>query len=281
MADTVEEVYVWSGSDWVPVVRDECTLPIESVDGTVVVDGASSVFTVSTGEEERIIANDDGDAALELGLSAKIFTADLERLKVDEGGRLGVTRTSTDLGTMYGLIDARTNNAKTLQEQMATSGSLLHRESCSYSIRNEAKADGSYGAFVFRVTNSKNVNQMAGFAVEATADSTTPNMVWVVKKTTSSSKIQMMLDHDGNLQLPQGRFEASSITGLADNDAEILLGSQATLSAGDGSEYVPNEAASIATKKTVDEKIWVGTTEEYSKIDPSEIKPTTLYCLTD
>ena len=35
MADTVEQVHVWDGADWIPVVRDDCALPISSVDGSV------------------------------------------------------------------------------------------------------------------------------------------------------------------------------------------------------------------------------------------------------
>jgi hypothetical protein len=71
------------------------------------------------------------------------------------------------------------------------------------------------------------------------------------------------------------------VRGLDASDAQISLGQQATLKAGDGSEYVPTDSASIATKKTVDEKIWVGSTAQYLAIPIRDILPTTLYCLTD
>ena len=84
MADTVEQVYVWDGNDWKPVVRDETVsktseltndgedgvtfitaadipavpdkkLPIDSADGTVTLDSPSAnTFTFSTGVTERI-----------------------------------------------------------------------------------------------------------------------------------------------------------------------------------------------------------------------------------
>ena len=61
MADTVEEVYVWSGTEWVPVVRDDCELPISSADDTVTLDGAANTFTVSTGGEERVVVDAAGN----------------------------------------------------------------------------------------------------------------------------------------------------------------------------------------------------------------------------
>jgi hypothetical protein len=82
---------------------------------------------------------------------------------------------------------------------------------------------------------------------------------------------------------PTKQLNVSKIVGAAspDSDASVSLGNQATLKAGDGSEYVPTDSASIATKKIVDDKIWVGTTAQYLNIDIRDILPTTLYCLTD
>ena len=44
-------------------------------------------------------------------------------------------------------------------------------------------------------------------------------------------------------------------------------------------DYVPPKDQSVATKKYVDEKIWVGTTSEYNALATKN--PQTLYCLTD
>ena len=55
MADTVEQVYVWDGNAWTPVVRDDCELPISSADGTVTLDSPSAnIFTASTGNAGQI-----------------------------------------------------------------------------------------------------------------------------------------------------------------------------------------------------------------------------------
>ena len=91
MADTVEQVYVWDGNDWTPVVRDETVsntseltndgedgvnpfitaadipavpdkkLPISSADDTVVLDSPSAnTFTISTDGEERVKVDPNG-----------------------------------------------------------------------------------------------------------------------------------------------------------------------------------------------------------------------------
>ena len=114
-----------------------------------------------------------------------------------------------------------------------------------------------------------------------------------------------------------GGIITASVRGPVGTDASVTLGGQATLKAGDGSEYVPTDSASIATKSycdsiaggptyddtqikadlnaealaratadttlqdNIDAKIWVGTTASYLQIPPRDILPTTLYCLTD
>ena len=90
MADTVEEVYVWSGDDWVPVVRDatvektseltndgedgvnpfitaadipdvpDKNLPISSTDGLVKLSDSSGSFHVETGGKKQFTVNDSG-----------------------------------------------------------------------------------------------------------------------------------------------------------------------------------------------------------------------------
>jgi hypothetical protein len=77
----------------------------------------------------------------------------------------------------------------------------------------------------------------------------------------------------------ESELQTPSVRGLAGTDAQVTLGQQATLKAVDGSEYVPTNPASLATKKIVDDKIWVGTTAQYNAIATKN--PTTLYCLTD
>ena len=98
-------------------------------------------------------------------------------------------------------------------------------------------------------------------------------------KTNASNNV-FTASPDGSLGFTNG-IQTPSVRGLADNDASVTLGQQATLKTGGGSEYVPTDSASIATKKIVDDKIWVGTTAQYLAIPPRDILPTTLYCLTD
>lgn len=80
-----------------------------------------------------------------------------------------------------------------------------------------------------------------------------------------------------------GEVQTSTVKGLVGTDAQIDLGSQAELKNGDGSEYVPVWSTSIATKKYVDEAvddvIWIGTQAEYDALGLYDNKR--LYCITD
>ena len=64
------------------------------------------------------------------------------------------------------------------------------------------------------------------------------------------------------------------VVGLNDNDASIALGAELLTT-----NHTPTQPNSIATKQTVDDKIWVGTTAEYNALATKNA--TTLYCLTD
>ena len=118
MADTVEQVYVWDGNDWVPVVRDETVsktseltndgedgvnlfitaadipavpdkkLPVDSVDGTVVLDSPSAnSFTISTGGAERVTVSNTSAA----------FSADIQSSRIVGSAAPG-TDASIELG---------------------------------------------------------------------------------------------------------------------------------------------------------------------------------------
>ena len=184
----------------------DCNLPIESTDGTVVVDGASSVFTVSTGGTERV--------------------------KVED------TKT-----TFNGQI-----------RNLTASTTVAYLESTA-------------GAATIKL-NSTGQDWWVG-----------PNSFGFCIFDDSLKQDKFVFDAAGNFIVNEGQVQTPSITGLAANDAAVTLGQQATLKAGDGSEYVPTNPASIATKKIVDDKIWVGTTAAYNALATKN--PTTLYCLTD
>ena len=76
-----------------------------------------------------------------------------------------------------------------------------------------------------------------------------------------------------------GSIKANRFRGYGVNPQIVLESQQAFLNASDGSDYTPTQPNSIATKQTVDDKIWVGTTAQYNAIATKN--PTTLYCLTD
>ena len=69
-------------------------------------------------------------------------------------------------------------------------------------------------------------------------------------------------------------IKCGSVSGTVDNDAAIEFGTELLTT-----NHTPTQPNSIALKKTVDDKIWVGTTAAYNQI--STKNPTTLYCLTD
>ena len=71
-----------------------------------------------------------------------------------------------------------------------------------------------------------------------------------------------------------GNIKTPTVSGLAGNDASIKLGAELLTT-----NHTPTQPNSIATKQTVDDKIWVGTTAQYNALATKN--PTTLYCLTD
>ena len=80
--------------------------------------------------------------------------------------------------------------------------------------------------------------------------------------------------HNGNVVINNGQVKTPSVSGLNDSDAAIELGAELLTI-----NHTPTQPNSIATKQTVDDKIWVGTTAQYNAI--STKNTTTLYCLTD
>lgn len=227
MADDVQDIAIYTGSEWTSLSElaagvVDAKLPIESVDGTVKLDGASSVFTVSTGGTERA--------------------------KVDESGRFLVGNNAGDNANFN-------NHFRTYGDQQFVI------ESDTGQPQLKLKADDFWYYLTLNPTDDK------------------LRLVSYNGKTNASNNV-FTASPDGSLGFTNG-IQTPSVRGLADNDASVTLGQQATLKTGGGSEYVPTDSASIATKKIVDDKIWVGTTAQYLAIPPRDILPTTLYCLTD
>jgi hypothetical protein len=299
MADDVQDVYIateagdagWQSLTELTASKVEAKLPIESEDGSVLLESpAKNIF--------------------------RVHTAGFPHIKLDEIGRFGLFRfDTTNMGTLFGLFDARGLDSTVLDTQMSSSSNLLSATSITCAVRNEAKLDGSYGAFTARVTNSSGTNQVGSMGVVASTAGRTPEIVFVGSLTSSKMTRQMTIDGDGNVIVHRGQVLTPSVSGLRDNDASVTLGDQATLTKGDGSQYVPSVSNSICTKKycddnaggpayddtqikadldseastraaadttlqsNIDAKIWVGTSAEYALIFPK--LSGTLYCLTD
>lgn len=280
MADDVKDIAVYTGSEWTSLSElaagvVDCTLPIESVDATVKVDGNASVFTVSTGGEESF--------------------------KVDSIGHVAI-------------------NAKDSSNSLPRSNTMLEVVSDATSpfslILDASKAIGVYeGRSGIRQYGTGGNSTIFEYAIDNT------NGTYMFSGGSSARSVIVSGDSVADILVKPNEYvrltpqiQTSSVCGLADNDSTIALGGQATLKKGDGSEYVPTDSASIATKAycdanaggpsyddtqiksdlaaeastraaadntlqaNIDAKVWVGTTAQYNALSKN---PTTLYCLTD
>ena len=234
MADDVQDIYVSTdaGTEWqslsaLAAEQVDAKLPIESVDGTVVLSDSSASFVVSTGGAERV--------------------------KVASGGQLLVGDTTLESANFNVHVRGDDNVQICIDATAvgATTGAVLKLRS----------GDDKY----WNIQHTQNV-----------AGSTEDNQLVI-----GNGGSAFLRAYQDNTAVFGGQIRTPSVRGPADNDASVTLGNQATLKAGNGSEYVPTDSASIATKKIVDDKIWVGTTAQYLNIPPRDILPTTLYCLTD
>ena len=209
MADTVEQVHVWDGDAWVPVVRDECNLPIESVDGTVVVDGDSSVFTVSTGGEERLVVDTES-----LHFKDSMY-ADFEQA-AKEGESTGQA-----CGRIQGYDDkffVQTLNSKPLYIRVDGTDDLQIFPSNHYvRARIGLQAGlGSAGLPAYSFYNDTNTG------IYSPSDD-------VIAVSTGGTE-RVTVDADGNL-IANVQIQTSRIVGSAapDTDASIELGASATI----------------------------------------------------
>jgi hypothetical protein len=354
MADDVQDIAIYTGSEWTSLSElaagvVDAKLPIESVDGTVVVAGASSVFTVSTGGEERVTV----DSAGNVGVGSAPHTSN--RLRVDALDE-----------TLY---------ADALAAAVVSSGTS------QIFLRNSSNTPGTFSTL--RFTDAGGRAGMLNFVYDSPNNNQGGSWHFTTRQANSIYKDVLVIENiqdGGNVIVNEGELQTPSVRGLVGTDASVSLGAtfkaevgtayyqmyssgfhvfqsdgsqsrftddgrflvstatpdegylstfrqgndgetglvrfvtnnsdgsyslfidcdpstntatlsavtnfqikaiQATLTAGDGSEYVPTDSASIATKKIVDDKIWVGTTAQYLAIPIRDILPTTLYCLTD
>jgi hypothetical protein len=264
MADDVQDIYVSTdaGTEWqslsaLAAEQVDAKLPIESVDGTVVVDGAASVFTVSTGGEEHFTLRPDGHIGQGYAGQANINYAIYQGFGISGQEQLGFLAAPKFDGQPA--IRCVSVESQPLFTDVVANN-VVHFSARDDRGGNKPFAGKQTGFFVGALTKSSTQN--IGFD---SAVSGVDNFAFLASGTSPSRF--------------NGGIVTASVSGPVGTDASLTLGGQATLTAGDGSEYVPTDSASIATKKIVDDKIWVGTTAQYNAIATKN--PTTLYCLTD
>ena len=266
MADDVQDIYVSTdaGTEWQSLSAlaaeqvGDPKLPIESVDGTVKLSDSAGSFVVSTGglanASERFRITDD----------AAIFKNQIRTPSVR-----GLADNDPVLG-LNGLFNFQFKNGD------GGDGSKIN---VGY---NETSGTGfsnvGVGGCYWYLRDSKR------FGIGATGINFNANAA------ANASTYDWSMEPDGTFVSNANRgIEAAYITAGRNNSSNApetapkitLNGNSALLAGSDGSEYVPTAPASIATKKIVDDKIWVGTTAQYLNIDIRDILPTTLYCLTD
>lgn len=221
----------------------DCELPISSADDTVTLDGASSVFTVSTGSEERVKVK-----PASYGSSAVTIGKD----HVHSIGGVSVKNDPTQV-----------NYAAQMQMRFVDENGKFAYVGCTeprFAVGGDnALVDG--GVFFAGHDNGNSVFfSKTGDVIIATGG--LANMYERLRITDDSIQSKV-------------KIQAPSVSGLADNDASIALGAELLTI-----NHTPTQPNSIATKQYVDDKIQVMTTAEYNALG-ANVNPTTLYCLTD
>lgn len=310
MADDITDVYIateagdagWQSLSALAAEQVDCELPISSADDTVTLDGASSVFTVSTGSEERVTVKPAsyGSGAVTIGhdhvhsiggISIKNdpdqvnYAAQMQMRFVDEKGKyayIGCTEPRFAVGANVALVDggaffAGHDNGKTVifsgtEDVIVATGGLANN---SERIR-VSSTDATFSVPVRTATVKGLVDTDASIFMRTSAsiwaDYSTPLSV-------NSYKNQSRISFVNSVSNGWDIGSNENLFTIKDATAVRLTISDTDIQANEF--YTPTQPNSIATKKIVDDKIWVGTTAEYLAIPIRDILPTTLYCLTD
>ena len=307
MADDVKDIAIFTGTEWqslsaLTAEKVVCTLPIESVDKTVKVDGNSSIFTVSTGNA--------GQIRLEPGQSSNNY------FRVYDPGSLH--------GAMLCARDSTTNALTVRPYKTTVTGNVYSAFNMLWDYTDDTVDFTNAGKdFILNGYNSPSPTckgdtyfafNVGGIGAQTDFTLTAGLHLNVASQLAPDKEAYSILSDGTAPSKFYGQLQTPSVCGLADNDSTITLGGQATLKNSDGSEYVPTDSASIATKAdcdanaggpryddtqiksdlaaeastraaadntlqtNIDAKVWVGTTAQYNQLSKN---PTTLYCLTD
>jgi hypothetical protein len=241
MADDVQDIYVSTdaGTEWqslsaLAAEQVDAKLPIESVDGTVKLDGAYSVFTVSTGGQERVVVDSIGNVTIK------------EKLKGD-GNYTPLIELAA--GSTVNVTASRYYN------YYASDSSLTHRE-----IIYNADSEAACSFLVYGKTYASGLPVGIPAGEQPSHFKSSHDLVHEVKRTlwcssATNAEPDVVIDcttdsNDPVLKVtPKGHIEASRIVGAAApaSDAEITLGGNFTVSTG-GEERVNVSDSSITNR---------------------------------
>lgn len=271
MADEITDVYIateagdagWQSLSALAAEQVDAKLPIDSDDGTVTLDSPSAnTFTVSTAGTDKLTIDQVGRFKVFNSLGTNTFF-------VRNDGNVGVGIN----GQAY--------------ERMTIDGSLVQSSGypavgakISTSVSNDGTgAEPAVFGFESQIaaTGEERFQRVAHFmANKSDGADTIDNHVGFLANISGGTNAYAFYSLGTTPSYFGGNIQAPSVSGLNDNDASIQFGANLLTT-----NHTPTQPNSIATKQIVDDKIWVGTTAEYNSIDPADIKPTTLYCLTD
>jgi len=237
----------------------------------------------------------DSDASVELGADLTVSTGGSQSVIVKDDGRVGFGATPASFVKFQNTGSAATGMRSDITHNSSSrfansDGQLMVTTAAatadigvmsgfriSGSTASGATVDQYFGIYVSTVPTGAGI--AAGFRTTVNGDGADEG------KASFNGFFNVYADgtapnyFGGEVRItPTAQLNVNKIVGATApaTDASIELGAELLTT-----NHTPTQPNSIATKQTVDDKIWVGTTAEYISIDPADIKPTTLYCITD
>ena len=224
MADDVKDIYVSTdaGTEWQSLSAlaaeqvGDPKLPIESVDGTVKLSDSAASFVVSTGGTERL------------------------KVKPASYGSAAVTIGEDHLHSIGGISikndPTQVNYTAQMQMRFVDENGKYAYVGCSeprFALGGgNALVDGGV-LFVGHDSGNSVLFSGSGDVIIA-----------IGGLANASERVRITDD----AAIFKNQIRTPSVRGLVDSDAQVTLGGQATLKAGDGSAYVPTDDASLLTK---------------------------------
>ena len=237
----------------------EAELPISSADDTVTLDSPSAnTFSISTGGKTQLTVRADGNIGHGYAGQANVNFASYIGFgisTVEEFGFLAAPK-----------FDNQPSSSMVAFESQPEFGEGIKATNLAHFRANDGRASNQ----------PLNVVQR-GFVSDGLSLSTVGNRGFQANEDIEAGKENYAFVAGGTApSYFNGDVQANRLVGAAapDSDASIQLGAELLTT-----NHTPTQPNSIATKQTVDDKIWVGTTAQYNALATKN--PKTLYCLTD